>query len=110
MTNSPEESNVRPLRLRADRAQAIINAAAQDTANVIFGMHALQRMEERGVSDLEAYRILRTGHVSEVPERTDKGEWKCKVIKKLRGQRVLGVIAIIIKHDRLFVKTVEWED
>ena len=110
MEGSVEGSNVRPLRRRADRAQNIINEAAQDTANVIFGTHALQRMDERGVSDLEVYRILRTGCVLELPERTERGEWKCKVVKKLRGQRELGVVTIIVPHGCLFIKTVEWED
>ena len=110
MAESFKRNNVHPLRLRPDRARDIIHAAAQDTANVIFGTHALQRMEERGVSDLEVYRILRTGYISEPPERTDRGEWKCKVIKKLRGQRTLGVITVIMQHGRLFIKTVEWED
>ena len=98
------------MRLGAHKAQTIINEAAQHTATVVFGDHALQRMAERGVLDVEVYRILRTGYVTEWPERTDKGEWKCKVVKKLRGHREVGVITIIVNRNRLFIKTVEWED
>lgn len=108
--DSVDGANVLPLRPWADKAQIIINEAAQDTGNVAFGKHALERMEERGVSDIEVYRILRTGYVTESPERTKKGEWKCKVVKSLRGQREMGVVTIIVKYSRLFIKTVEWED
>jgi len=74
------------------------------------GIVVMDRLLERGVADIEVYRILKTGYVMEEPERTERGEWKCKVVKQLRGQRELGVVTIIIEQNRLFVKTVEWED
>jgi hypothetical protein len=68
-------------------------------------------MVERDFTTMELFEILRTGHVTDEPEATaTRGEWKCKVIKKLRGQREAGVITVIMKGGSLFVKTVEWED
>ena len=38
------------------------------------------------------------------------GEWKAKMCKKMKGQREVGVVTIVIHNHKLFVKTVEWED
>ena len=39
------------------------------------------------------------------------GEWKCKVIRKAeRSARWIGVVTVVIRDERLFVLTVEWED
>ena len=47
----------------------------------------------------------------ETPEETkNRGEWKCKIVFKLRGAREAGAVVIVLRTDRLFVKTVEWED
>lgn len=67
-------------------------------------------MIERDFTPMELFEILRTGHVMEEPEATPRGEWKCKVTKRLRGQRQAGAITVIMKGGSLFVKTVEWED
>jgi len=99
-----------PLRLRPERAQAIINATAKDTSKVILGDHARERMGEREISDIEVYRLLQTGHVMEEPSRTERKEWKCKVVKRIKGNRDAGVVTIILSNGMLFVQTVEWED
>jgi hypothetical protein len=67
-------------------------------------------MEERGITDAQVYEVLRKGHVVEPPDSTKFGEWKCKIESQLRGGREIGVITIILKTGRLFLKTVEWED
>jgi len=38
------------------------------------------------------------------------GEWKIKMCKAMKGQREVGVVTIVVRDQRLFVKTVEWED
>ncbi len=87
-----------------------IYETAGKTSNVILGDHALERMEERGITDAQVYEVLRTGHVAEPPALTELGEWKCKVVNELRGGREVGVMTIILKTGKLFIKTVEWED
>ena len=97
-------------RLRPEKAEQIIRETALDTSKVILGDHTRERIEERGISDIEIYRLLQTGHVFEDPVRTEQNEWKCKVIKKLKGTRDAGAVTIILHDGMLFVKTIEWED
>jgi hypothetical protein len=68
-------------------------------------------MEERGITTLDALRVLRGGDIEgEIVAGANPGEWKCKVIAKIRGSREIGVITITMRTGHLFVKTVEWED
>ena len=43
-----EQENVARIRLTASRAQKIIRETAQDSDNIVWGTHALERMDERG--------------------------------------------------------------
>jgi len=99
-----------PLRLRPEKAQAIIRETARDTDRIILGDHTLYRMGRRDISDVEIYRLLQRGHVMSEPTRTKYGEWKCKVVAKIRGHREAGAITVILLSGKLFVKTIEWED
>lgn len=101
---------VTTLKLSASRAEKIVQERAQDADNIIFGDHAMERMEERGIYDHDVLRILRGGWVDNTPELTDDGEWKCKMTLELKRGRSAGVITIILHGGMLFVKTVEWED
>jgi hypothetical protein len=67
-------------------------------------------MEERGIFDIAVFEILKTGLIDGNPEVTEHQEWKCKMVKKLRGAREAGVVTIILHNGKLFIKTVEWED
>lgn len=102
--------SVTSFRLTPSVAQKRIRDTAANSDNVIFGNHALDRMEERGIYDAAVFEILRTGVINGSPEMTESKEWKCKMVKKLRGSREAGVITIILHNGRLFIKTVEWED
>jgi hypothetical protein len=104
------QAKVYPFKLRAEKAQAMIREIAKDTAKVILGNHVKERIEQRDVSDLEIYRLLQTGHCFEEPMLTEYQEWKCKMTKKIKGNREAGVVTIILHDFYLFVKTVEWED
>ena len=75
-----------------------------------MGNHALERMAEREIYDIEVFRVLRTGYVDERPEQTAQDEWKCKVTLKIKAGRTAGGITIILQSGKLFVKTAEWED
>lgn len=110
MKATDPNKSVAEFRLTPRVAESRINSAAKDSGNVIFGEHALQRMDERGIPDVQVLEILRTGIVPDKPERTEYGEWKCKVVKEIRGRRQAGVVTIILNNGRLFIKTVEWED
>ncbi len=59
---------------------------------------------------IEVYRILQTGHVMEEPTQTERKEWKCKIVKTIKGSREAGVVTVILQSGMLFAMTVEWED
>ena len=105
-----EQQRVARFRLTAARAQDYIREAAQDAHNVVWSRHALARMEERRIYDIDVLRILRNGWVDDDPEPTERGEWKCKMTLNMKRGRTAGVVTIIMLNGALFVKTVEWED
>src|SRR3989304_2739531 len=108
--NNPPKSNVATMRLTPHVVEFRIQKIAKVTENVIFGNHARQRMGERDMTDVDVLRVLRTGSIEGWPEATERNEWKCKMVLKMRGGRTAGVITIILHGNKLFVKTVEWED
>jgi hypothetical protein len=82
-----------------------------DSDNVSFGLHAMDRMVERDITTLDALRVLRHGEiVGEIEPGRTTGEWKCKMVARRRGSRDMGVVSVVLRTGRLFVKTVEWED
>lgn len=96
-----------------DRAdlQNRIRELARNSANVGFYDHAEERMEDRGISDLDALRVLRTGEISgPIKPGRNPGEWKCKIVAPIKGRREVGVVVLTIRNRKLRVKTVEWED
>jgi hypothetical protein len=106
----PKSAVVRQFRMRPERAQEFIRSIAADTSKVIIGDHAKRRMEEREISTIEVYRILQTGHVMEEPTQTDRKEWKCKIVRTIKGSREAGVVTVTLLSGMLFAMTVEWED
>ena len=106
----PPQKAVTGFRLTRTVAERRIHAIAKDSDGIIFSNHALERMYQRGIDDIQVLEILRTGMVIDDPTLTERNEWKCKIVKKLKGGREAGVITIILHSGRLFIKTTEWED
>jgi Domain of unknown function (DUF4258) len=106
----PDKNAVSAFRLTCSVAEKRIHETASITERIIWGEHALKRMDERGITDVQVLEILRTGMVVDQPAKTERDEWQCKIIKELRGKRKAGVVVIILHKGRLFLKTVEWED
>jgi len=68
-------------------------------------------MAERDISIRVALAVIREGIVSgPVEAGASQGEWKAKIVRNVKGRRDVGVVVLLIKNDRLLVKTVEWED
>lgn len=89
----------------------MVRAAAMDSANVKFSEHSLDRMDERSITTLMTLRVLREGTIKgPIEPGRAKGEWKCKIVKTMKGVREVGVITVVMSAGRLFVKTVEWEN
>jgi hypothetical protein len=104
-------SPVAQFKPRLADLQAKIRKAALDSNNVAWSEHALDQMELREITTLDALRVLRTGDIigDIVPGRS-VGEWKCKMVARKRGSRAVGVATVVLRSGRLWVKTVEWED
>jgi hypothetical protein len=97
-------------KLRTDQAETIIRERARKTANVVFGEHALDRVEYRSIVAEDVYWILQTGF-AERPAYEGNGEWKVIMVRRMPGCREAGVVTIIVSTDEeVFVKTVEWMD
>ena len=96
--------------MNTKRAEAIVRALALEPSRVAVTMHAEERMLEREFSNRDLFKVLTTGNVLAPPVLTEKGEWKCKVICRLRGNRDAGAVTVIARNDRLIVLTMEWED
>jgi hypothetical protein len=110
MDEKPARQNVTQYRLTSSVAERRIKELAASTENIKWSSHALQRMNEREIFDADALRILRQGTICGSPKETSAGEWKCKMVRRLRGAREAGVVAIILRRGCLLIKTVEWED
>jgi hypothetical protein len=104
---------MRPIRwdsLRADEAERVIRDRVSDTDNVIFGLHAFDRIDQRSITRQDVYWILETGHVEGQPERVGT-EWKVTVVRRMPGSREAGVVTAFAREDKtIFVVTVEWMD
>ena len=97
--------------LTAKRAETLIRKLAERSQNVVFSHHAMLRMEQRTISLMDVFNVLTKGFVEATPKPAKShGEWVCKVVRHARGNRDIGVITILIREERLFIKTVEWED
>ena len=97
-------------RLTPAMATKRIRALAARTDDIDWSNHALERMEEREIFDVDVVRTMRGGEIAGEPEPARLGEWKCKFVRQVRGGRSVGVVVIILQNNRLLVKTVEWED
>lgn len=107
----PFERPIRWAKLRTDEAERVIRKLAADTSKVGFADHAFDRVEERSITQQDAYTILREGFIEGAPEKVGDGDWKVVVTKRMPGTRDAGVVTIILREgERLFVCTVEWMD
>lgn len=103
-------------RPRPSELEKTIRRLAVDPDNVrwrskLYEMHADKRQGERDIYDDMMFDVLRTGYLTgEIEPGINPGEWKAKMCKAMRGRREVGVVTIVINMQRLFVKTVEWED
>src|SRR5688572_24252654 len=111
MTQPKRAGKVQQIAPRPDEMLARIKHLAKDSKNVAFSDHAEERMDERGITDMDALRVLRIGEISgPIEAGKHEGEWKCKVAAPVKGKREVGVATLLIRNRKLRVKTVEWED
>lgn len=104
--------NATPLRLTAAIAQQRIRAAALagDGSNIRLTQHARLRMQERGIDLVDVLEILRKGFVDERPVLNENGNWQCLIERELIIGRTAACVTIVLRGDRLKVRTVMWRD
>ncbi len=104
-------TNIVPMVPRAEVVQAVVRKLALDTTKIKWSNHALERMDERGITDKTALEVMRKGSAKrEVEPGRVRGEWKVKMAYRTNGRREVGVVVITVRDECLLVKTVEWED
>lgn len=100
-----------PLKLRPETLRDLVHKLAADTDNILWSKHALDRMVERGITDRMAVDVLQNGDCKgNVEAGANPGEWKLKLVRRVKGKREAGVVVLTVRNGRLFVKTAEWED
>ena len=105
------QSNPLVFKPRPETIRDWIHQLSTDTANIKWSNHALERMNERDISDKFVVEALRKGMVKgEVEAGQSPGEWKVKMAHRVKGRRDVGVVIITLRDSHLLVKTVEWED
>ena len=92
-------------------AQKRIREIAATSDRIKWSHHALDRMNEREIYDVDVLMALRSGTFGMRRSGRNEASGSARyIIYRLRGSRDLGVVVIILKTDDLLVKTVEWED
>lgn len=107
-----EPARVLAFRPNVRKLERLIRQIAEDSSRVSLTEHALERMEQRGITDFEVFGTLRTGSVIADSLRPGKapGDQVCRVVKPIEGSREVGVITVVKSEERLIVLTVQWED
>ena len=94
--------------LREEITKRVRELAAD--GKILWADHTFERMEERGIDALMAKRVLLRGDIEGEPEPgKNRGEWKVKLVDRVKANRDVGVVTVVM-NKRLLVTTVEWED
>lgn len=113
----PQEPQLRPITRWPDHPPrpsgllATIRKLARER-RIGYLNHAEERIAQRGFDVFDVRRALEVGQVAgKIEAGTRDGEWKVKLVDTPEGSsRKMGVVTIVVKEQRLLIKTVEWED
>ena len=96
----------------SSEAEYEIRLRVETTNNVILGLHAGERIEERGIDRATLFNVLRHGHVDpDSMKLNERGDWECRVTQRVKGHREACAVTIIVRADKtLFIKTAMWID
>jgi hypothetical protein len=111
MTSKPEKSKVTDFRPRPAELRQQIHRLAQSSDNIGWSDHVLKQMDDRDISDHDVLKVLRTGTIEgKITAGRAAGEWKCKMVARIKRNRNVGVVTVVCNSRRLWLKTAEWED
>ena len=104
----------KPAHLRKPHPGDLIKVirALADQQRVAYTRHALDRMGRRGFDAVDVEYLLTRGMIEGgIAPAKRAGEWECLVVDKLELEgRDAGVALVVVRRDRLIVKTVKWID
>jgi Domain of unknown function (DUF4258) len=110
-SDDPPSRKIARITPRPEAVRDIVRNLAQNTSNVQWRKHALERMAERDITDEMALEVLRQGFVKgDIESGEQPDELKVKMVRQIKGRREAGVVVVVVKSLRLRVITVEWED
>ena len=96
---------------RPEQLLAIIRERAERSDRVVLTFHALERMEQRDITAVDVFGILRRGRIAgSIGRGKEPGDWVCKLVDRIKGTREAGVVTAVVRSGRLVIVTVEWED
>jgi hypothetical protein len=104
---STPSARILKFRLTTREAEKRVRQIAQTSGRVLFDVDATKEMVDRDTTDAQCLEVLRAGSVDGDPLETESGEWQCTMKKSLKGGRVLGVVVVLLKSQRLFVQGLE---
>lgn len=109
--NKKNNPNILPLRQQPHTFLRTVRAIAEDTKKILWSAHSRERFAERDIAIRMALDVIRKGEIrGDIVSGKFPGEWKAKIAYPIPGRREVGVVIILVKETRIFVKTVEWED
>lgn len=106
-----DRTKIIQIRLHREDVVARVRVLARN-GKVAYSDHAYDQMDIRSLNDRIATGVLEKGEPKGDVEPGNKpGEWKIKMVDRIKGAREVGVVTILVgNRDLLLVKTVEWED
>jgi predicted amino acid-binding ACT domain protein len=98
----------------APRPEALLRIIKRLTKEdrISYLAHAIERMQQRGFDIFDVKQVLAHGYIDgSIRAGARDGEWTVKLVDELEGtSRKMGVVTIVVREDRLLIKTTEWED
>ena len=71
-----------------------VRELAQETFNIYWTDHALERMDQRDIKDQQALRVLRSGTLQGELELIPDNDWKMTLGRRCAG-RLVRVVAVL---------------
>ena len=83
---------------RPEVVRDLVRQLAQNTSNIQWRQHALDRMVERDITDEMALEVLRRGDPKgEITPGQQPDELNVKMVRHIKGRREVGVVVVVIK-------------
>lgn len=99
------------LQLSKEELEAVVHARAIESSNIDFTLHCLERLQQRGVTTIEAVRCLRRGRIiGGVEHNSTHNTWKFRIQEQAPRDIVCLVAAVSLDSaSREVIAITVWE-